>query len=126
MEQPSEADYLQGQSLRPENIAINREKERQRLLRVYEALPKSSHGSNFHERHPEILPEWVANIIENLHERLTARWEDGDSRTLLVGRIEGFGQWMVVVLLVDGTLLTAYPDRRMEARYGGRPWQNQE
>ena len=57
--------------------------ERQRLRRVYESLPKTPHGASYPERHPEILPEWIAAIIENPHERRNVRWDDGEIRTVL-------------------------------------------
>jgi hypothetical protein len=52
---------------------------------------------------------------------------DGEVRTILVGSVPQFNQWITVVFVGTasaGELLTAYPDRRMEKRYGGRPWKN--
>ena len=102
-------------------MTINDDLERQRLRSVYEALLKTPHGAIYQERHPEILPEWIAGIIENPHDRWNVLWEDGEIRTILVGSARGFRQWIVVVLMEDGAFQTTYPDRRMEKRFGGRP-----
>ena len=62
------------------------------------------------------------------------QWEEtdhrtGESRTILVGRVRQFQQWIKVVFAGIGDsrqLLTAYPDRRLAQNYGGRPWEIQQ
>ena len=100
--------------------------ERQRLLREYDTLPKTRHGMD-RERHPEIRPEWVVLIMENPHDHWEVMMPNGEIRTILVGRVPEFSQWIRVVLVGDasaGALHTVYPDKRLEQTYGGRPWQN--
>ena len=48
--------------------------------------------------------------------QLAGKWHNQDSAS---GKAGGFHYWIVVVLEEDGTFHTAYPDRRMEKRYGG-------
>jgi hypothetical protein len=99
-----------------------------RLRREYARLPKTAHGAQLQETHPEVLQEWVTHIIERPYEQ----WEEyvphrDEVRTVLVGCVPGFNQWIKVVLVgreTAGALHTAYPDRQMEKRYGGRPWSN--
>jgi hypothetical protein len=57
------------------------------------------------------------------------QWEevmpDGEVRTILVGRVPQFNQWIKIVFIGAigaGELHTAYAGRRLERRYGGRPW----
>ena len=102
------------------------EAERQRLLRAYEDLPKTVHRSNPGgiPEHEEILPEWIMGVIETHVDRWVEVMPDGELRTILVGRVPGFRQWIKVVFvgnLETGELHTAYADRRLERRYGGRP-----
>ena len=99
--------------------------ERERLLRRYEALPKTEHwilDSSF--KHAIVRPEWIAAIVEDPYEVIPEP-NSPQSIIVLAGRVPRFGQWIRVVLERSGgdlMLLTAYPDRRLEDRYGGRPW----
>ena len=103
--------------------------ETRRLLREYERLPKTPHGLELQETHPEVSREWVMRIIEQPYDQ----WEEfvshrNEMRTILVGRVPEFNQWIKVVFVGRvgaGELHTAYPDRQLEKRYGGRPWQRQ-
>ena len=100
-----------------------------RLRAEYERLPKTPHGMELQETHPEISQEWVMQIIEQPYDK----WEEfvphrDEVRTILVGRVQEFNQWIKVVLIgrADaGELHTAYPDRQLEKRFGGRPWGSQ-
>ena len=104
------------------------EEENRRLLREYEALPKiPRHGEETRIRHPDIRPEWVMHIIRDPHDQWEETARNGERRTILVGRVPQFNQWIGVVFVGDsttGALLTAYPDRRLARKYGGRPWRN--
>jgi len=101
------------------------------LLREYDRLPKVPiHGQETINRHPGIRPEWVMSIINEPFDQ----WEEtdyrtGELRTILVGRLRPFQQWIKVVFAGVGDsrqLLTAYPDRRLAQSYGGRPWEIQQ
>ena len=97
------------------------------MLRLYEALPKHEHWSDAPggRRHADIRSEWIAAIIEDPYE-VIPEFQDGQPTTVYAGRVPEFGQWIKVVLIGEGaaqSLLTAYADRRLEQRYGGRPWQ---
>ena len=96
--------------------------ETRRLRQAYDALPKvRGHGETTLQRHSVLQPEWIISIIENPYDQ----WLKPDRRQNLVGRIPQFNQWIMVVLEPqDGgwALLTAYPHRALEKKYGGRPW----
>ena len=103
------------------------EEENRRLRREYEALPKTLwHGEDTANRHPEIRPEWIMRVIKDPYDQ----WEEiarGEVRSIFVGCVAQFNQWIVVVFIGDtnaGVFHTAYADRRLERRYGGRPWRN--
>ena len=102
--------------------------ENERLRREYDALPKVPvHGERAAERHPDIRPEWVMQVIYDPYDRWQRIMEDGELRTILVGRVLPFSQWIVVVFSGDeitGELLTHYANRQLESEYGGRPWRN--
>ena len=100
----------------------------QRLRKKFEALPRTPHGERYLDRHPDVKPEWVLMVIEDPHEQwVERRARDGKSYTLMSGRVQACHQWIKVVFEGEtaGTLLfeTAYLDRRLERKYGGRPWQ---
>ncbi len=66
-------------------------------------------------------------VIEHPYDRWSELTLDGQIRTFLVGRVPQISQWIKVVFIGypdTGELLTAYQDRRLERRYGGRPWEN--
>ena len=103
------------------------DEESLRLRQEYEALPKTpAHGAETELPHPNIRPEWVMRIIDAPNDQ----WEEiarGEVRSILVGCVAQFNQWIVVVFIGDtnaGVFHTAYADRRLERRYGGRPWRN--
>ena len=98
--------------------------ENARLHRAYDQLPKTMHGSRLLERHPYMRPEWVMRVIEEPYDQ----WDEydiyGRRTNVFTGRVEGFSQWIKVVLNENGALVSAFPDWRLERRFGGRPWQN--
>lgn len=104
--------------------------ETRRLRRAFDALPKTTHGEQVLTRHSEVRPEWVMHIVESPYDQ----WQESDSRTgepmtILIGRIPNWNRWVKVVFEghspATGRFETAHSDRRLEKRYGGRPWQNQ-
>ncbi|MYC29900.1 MAG: hypothetical protein F4X65_07420 [Chloroflexi bacterium] len=103
------------------------EEERQRLRVAYEELPKTPHGAATANRHGDVLPEWVIYVLENP----LAEWEErnhrGEHVRITVGSSPECMQWIKLVFVGtenDLKLLSAYQDRRLEAWFGGRPWQN--
>ncbi len=63
------------------------------------------------------------------HDQWVEVANDGEVRTVLVGRVPEFGQWIKVVFIGEartGALHTAYADRRLAKKYGGRPWRELE
>ena len=105
---------------------MDRTEEDRRLRREYEALPKTPwHGEETANRHSDIHPEWVMRTINAPYDQWAEATPGGELRTILVGRVPEFGQWIKVVFLGDeitGAFHTAYADRRLERKYGGRPW----
>ena len=103
--------------------------ERAQLRRQFELLPKvAGHGESALGRHGDILPEWVMLIVSSPYERYEASGPRGDRRTVLTGRVSESRQWIMVIFVGDpetGEFLTAYHNRQLEDKYGGRPWQNQ-
>lgn len=100
------------------------------LRREYQELPKTPHGEQSERRHPDIQPEWIMRIIRNPYDQ----WDEvhprtGEPATILVGRIPQFSQWIKVVFegssVESGSFVTAYADRQLVKRYGGRPWTSQ-
>jgi hypothetical protein len=64
-------------------------------------------------------------VIENPVDQWEEVTTQGEIRTILAGRVPNFSQWIKVVLegsVETGALHTAYGDRRLERRFGGRPW----
>ncbi len=100
--------------------------EDERLRREYEALPKSPwHGVTAYQRHSDIRPEWVMRVIHDPYEEWMEGVPGGEINTILSGRVPEFRQWIKVVFDESGTIFyTAYADRRLVDRYGGRPWEN--
>ena len=97
-----------------------------RLRREFDEMPKvPGHGTSLSERHGDIRKEWVMKVIAAPYDR----WEeyvDGERRTILVGRVPQCRQWVQVVFVEDpetGRFLTAYRNRRLNQKYGGRPWE---
>ena len=97
-----------------------------RLRREFEELPKvRGHGESVILRHSNIRPEWVIRIIGDPFDRYEERDPAGERQTIIVGRVPESNQWIKLVFIGDpetGILLTAYNDRRLEGKYGGRPW----
>ena len=97
-----------------------------RLRRAFDELPKvPGHGDEALLRHNNILPEWVMMIIAEPYHRFEELDPAGDRQTVLVGRVPESSQWIKLVFVGDpesGRFLTAYNDRRLQAIYGGRPW----
>ena len=102
-----------------------------RLRRAFDALPKvQGHGDHAVIRHPNIKPEWVMQILrEPFHRYEFHRYEelgrDRQWHTIVVGRVPESNQWIKLVFISEPekeALLTVYNDRRLEKRYGGRPW----
>lgn len=96
------------------------EEENRRLRREYEALPKTPrHGEWTHVRHPEISPEWIMRIIESPHDRWQETTPGGELRTILIGRVPEFSQWIALVFSEDeitGALHTAFANRKLERK----------
>ena len=110
----------------------DRQEERRRLQRRFSELRKADRSieGNLKDRHPEMKPEWVIQVMEDPYEYEVATSLRGERRTIMYGRVPEYGQWLSVVFIgdigndgVDNlVLLTAYPDKRLEKKYGGRPW----
>ena len=98
------------------------------LRRAYEELPKTEmHGVSAVERHPEIRPEWVIRIMYEPYDRIEEHRAE-TFMTILVGRVPEVNQWIKLVFIGNpetGLFHTAYMDRRLSGRYGGRPWRNE-
>lgn len=103
--------------------------ERARLRRAFELLPKASgHGESTLQRHRDIRPEWIMEIIADPYERYESYTRSGERSTVLTGRVPESAQWIMVVFIGDpetGLFLTAYHNRQLAKEYGGRPWSNQ-
>ena len=97
-----------------------------RLRREFDDLPKVlSHGDSALIRHPNIRPEWVMQILREPFHRYEEQGVDGQKHTVVVGRVPESNRWIKIVFIGEpesGAFLTAYNDRRLEDRYGGRPW----
>ena len=104
--------------------------EIRRLRAEYDRLPKvPDHGESSVRRHPDISPEWVMSVIEDPYDQWEEVTQSGQRRTVIVGRVRQANQWIKVVFAGAGdsrALITAYQDRRLERKYGGRPWPNQQ
>ena len=102
------------------------DEEGARLRRAFELLPKvPEHGGSVLERHNRILPEWIMAIIASPYERNEMYTPEGERRTVLVGRVPESRQWIMVVFVGDpetGEFLTAYHNKNLVKKYGGRPW----
>ena len=105
------------------------EEQRARLRRAFDLLPKvPHHGETVLERHDQILPEWIMQIIANPYEQMEVYTQVGERRTVLSGRVPESRQWIMVVFVGDpetGRFLTAYHNKLLERKYGGRPWRIQ-
>jgi len=110
-------------------MSYNQADEDLRLRQDYEDLPKTEmHGVSTAERHPDVRPEWVIQIMAEPYERFE-EYRAGTRMTVLVGRVPQASQWIRLVFVGDpetGLFHTAYRDRRLAERYGGRPWQNEQ
>lgn len=122
------ANCLRKQGRRAECPSCNRSREKLRLRREYVALPKSPHGGRaLTERHPDVRPEWVMSILKAPHDRWSETNSKGEPMTVLVGRVPEYNRWIKLVFYGTpeaGEFHTAYPDRRLDKDYGGRPWRN--
>lgn len=100
--------------------------ERARLRRAFELLPKvEGHGDTALERHNDVLPEWIMQIIANPYRSDEVYTRERELRTVLTGRVSESRQWIMVVFVGDtetGRFLTAYHNKNLEKEYGGRPW----
>ena len=100
--------------------------EIRRLRQAYNALPKiAAHGETTTTRHPQVQPEWVIQVLENPYDQWLVDWGIRDQRKNVVGRVPEINRWILVVLgwhNGDWALITAYPNRGLEKKYGGRPW----
>ena len=96
------------------------------LRRAFDALPKvQGHGDSAVIRHPNIRPEWVMQILREPFHTFEELGNDRQWNTVVVGRVPESNQWIKLVFVGEpatGALLTVYNDRRLEERYGGRPW----
>ena len=114
--------------MRSQCPSCNRYNKNRRLRRQYAALPKSPHGGKtLTERHPDVRPEWVTSILESPHDRWSETSPEGEPMTILVGRVPERNQWIKLVFYgtpESGEFHTAYFDKRLAKKYGGRPWRN--
>ena len=96
------------------------------LRQAYDRMRKAPrHGESALKRHSEIRPEWVMRILADPFDRFEETDFDGERITIIIGRVLESSQWIKLVFIGDpetGAFLTAYNDRRLEKRYGGRPW----
>ena len=102
--------------------------EIRRRQEAYDAYPKTPHGETIPQRHPEARPEWVMSIIENPFDQWPKRGRYGEYRINMAGRVPEFNQWILVVLEYEDEIYrlhSAFPERRMEGKYGGRPWRTE-
>ena len=103
--------------------------ENARLRQAYARMRKSPrHGAATLNRHGNIRPEWVMRIIAEPFDRYQETDPGGNRITIIVGRVAESNQWIKLVFAGDpetGTFITAYNDRRLERKYGGRPWRFQ-
>lgn len=101
-------------------MSYNQADEDLRLRQDYEDLPKTEmHGVSATERHPDVFPEWVMQIISEPYERFE-EYRAGTRMTVLVGRVPQASQWIRLVFVGDpetGLFHTAYRDRRLAERY---------
>ena len=100
-----------------------------RLRWEYDNLPKvPRHGEEVPTRHSDLRPEWIMRVINDPYDEWDEVALDGVTFKLFAGRVEQCQQWIRVVFVEreDGyrELLTAYVDRRLQRKYGGRPWQS--
>ena len=69
-------------------------------------------------------PEWIMTVIQDPYDQ----WDEfdihGRRSMVFAGRVEGFSQWLKVALNENGALVSAFPDWRLQRRFGGRPWQS--
>ena len=100
--------------------------ERARLRRAFDLLPKiEGHGDTALERHTDVLPEWIMQIIADPYRSDEVYTQERERRTVLAGRVPESRQWIQVVFVSDpetGRFLTAYHNKQLEREYGGRPW----
>lgn len=105
-----------------------READIAELRRAFDRLPKvAGHGVDALERHDSVRPEWVMRVIAEPFERYETYTSYGERRTVVTGRVPESSQWIMVVFIGDpetGSFLTAYHNRSLARRYGGRPWQS--
>lgn len=98
------------------------------LRQAFVRLPKvGGHGGTALERHSSIRPEWVMRVIEEPFERYEVHTSYGERRTVITGRVPESSQWIMVVFIGDpetGRFLTAYHNKNLARKYGGRPWHN--
>ena len=98
------------------------------LRRAFDRIPKVAwHGVTALERHDAVMPEWVMRVIEEPFERYEMYTSYGERRTVITGRVPESSQWIMVVFVGDpetGSFLTAYHNKNLARRYGGRPWRN--
>ena len=102
------------------------DEERARLRRAFELLPEvAGHRDTALERHGDVLPEWIMEIIANPYHSSEVYTQERELRTVLAGRVPESRQWITVVFVGDtetGLFLTAYHKKNLEREYGGRPW----
>lgn len=81
-------------------------------------------------RHSDIMPEWIVQVVEDPYDRYEEYTSSGELRTIVVGRVIQSNRWIKVVFIGDpdetGVFLTAYHDKRLIKKYGGRPWLNRQ
>ena len=101
--------------------------DKERLRQEYEALPKTPHGDESGTGTRDVHPEWVISVLENPYQEWNEINSQGEYVTIIVGSVPECRQWIKLVFI--GTLnsmelQSAYQDRRLERRFGGRPWRS--
>ena len=76
--------------------------ESARLRRAWESLPKTRHGREMPNRHPDVRPEWIIYVIEsqNPYEWMEyGATQDGELtvQTILVEYVPEINVWVKVV-----------------------------
>lgn len=98
--------------------------ENARLRRAWEELPKTTHGHQVENRHPDVRPEWIMRVTESQDsyewtEYSTTSEEELRVWTIRVGWVTEIERWLEVVFEEfpkGGQFHTAYLLRRRQAR----------
>ena len=108
--------------------------ERARLLRAWEELPKTPHGRQIEDRHPDVRPEWIMYVVESPNAYEWTEYSSTDEEnlrvwTIRVAWVSEIARWVEVVIeeFSDGGQFdTAYRlrDKQVEQRLKGKTRRN--